>query len=100
MSTISDKLTDAVMIKRRQGYDDTGAPLYDTPEPLLCRVVDDRRIVKDATGHEVVSERVLYTEQPNALDDALVIDGKDTAIIRVAHKRGVYGGYDHTEARL
>lgn len=100
MSMISDKLNTTVQYKLRRGYDDTGSPLYDEPVSIPCRIEDDRRVVKDAKGNEVVSERVLYTEREIGLNDALVIDGKDVSIIRVSCKKGVYGGYDHTEARL
>lgn len=100
MSMISDKMDVTVSYKHRRGYDDTGSPLYDEPVSIPCRIEDDRRIVKDMSGHEVVSERVLFTEREIGLNDALVLDGKDVAIIRVSRKKSVYGEYDHTEVRL
>lgn len=100
MSMISDKMNATALYKHRQGYDDTGSPLYDEPASISCRIEDDRRVVKDSKGNEVVSERVLYTEQEIGPNDAIVLDGKDISVIRVAKKDSLYGGYDHTEARL
>lgn len=100
MSMISDKMNTTALYKHRRGYDDTGSPLYDEPVSIPCRIEYDRRVVKDYKGNEVVSERVLYTEQEIGPNDAIVLDGKDIPVIRVAQKESLYGGYDHTEARL
>lgn len=100
MSLISDKMNQYVLYKRRRGYDDTGAPLYDAPVSIPCRIADDRRTVKDESGNEVVSEQVLYTEQRINPADAFVIGRREIPVIRVSAKESLFGGYDHTEVRL
>lgn len=100
MNLIFGKLNQTVPYKRRIGADDTGKPEYEPPVDIPCRLQDDRRMVLDELGREVVSETVLYTCIPVQTQDAFVLRGRDVPIIRVSVKVGLDGRFDHCEVRL
>lgn len=93
-------LNQTVPYKRYAGESDTGKPRYDPPVTILCRLQDDRQLIRDGSGREVVSEAVLFTAVEVGPQDAFVLRGRDVKVIRAARKVNLDGEYDHTEVRL
>lgn len=100
MSMITPYLAQTVTVKRFLRSTDTGRGEYAPPELLRCRLQDDRQLVRDEKGDQVVSEAALYCVEPVGPKDVLVINERDTPVIRAAAKVDLYGQYDHTEVRL
>ena len=100
MSLIDGKLNQTILYKRRTGVSDTGRPLYEPPVSVPCRLEDDRRLVRNEQGQEVVSESVLFTDFRVYPQDAFEVDGKDIRVIQVSNKVGLNGQFDHCEVRL
>lgn len=100
MSLTDGWLNQTVMYKRYTGAGETGKPLYDSPVEIPCRLQDDRQLIRDETGYEVVSESALFTAVEVGPQDAFVLRGRDVKVIRAARKVNLDGEYDHTEVRL
>lgn len=56
----ADWLDYAVTYYPWTGYDKYGAPTYGTSSTIYCYRVDETKLVKNATGQEVVSSHQLY----------------------------------------
>ena len=100
MSMVTPYLNQTVTIKRFLRSTDTGRAEYAPPEVLRCRLQNDRQLVRDEKGDQVVSEAALYCVEPVGPKYVLVINERDTPVIRAAAKVDLYGQYDHTEVRL
>ncbi|HXH11159.1 MAG TPA: hypothetical protein VNP04_15530 [Alphaproteobacteria bacterium] len=55
-------LQQTVTIFQRVGTDGYGQPLYDSGTPVKARVAGDHRLVRTATGQEVVSSRAVWVD--------------------------------------
>ena len=100
MNLVDGRLNQTALYKRYTRTSDTGKPLYDPPVEIPCRLQDDRQLIRDETGREVVSESVLFTTVEVGPQDAFVLRGRDVKVIRAARKVNLDGEYDHTEVRL
>lgn len=100
MSLVDGWLNQTMLYKRYTDTSDTGKLLYDPPVEIACRLQDDRQLIRDESGREVVSEAVLFTAVEVGPQDVFVLRGRDLKVIRAARKVNLDGEYDHTEVRL
>lgn len=59
-----------------------------------------RKIVRDKTGVQVISEAVCYTESAVQPDDVITFDGKDWPVVSVANQTDLEGTVLFYEVRL
>ena len=59
--------------------DSYGTATYSVKRPILCRVQQERRATRRASGEEATTTHVLYTDQPVALTDRVWFPGVDPA---------------------
>ena len=100
MSLVDGWLNQKILYKRYTGSSDTGKAEYDQAVEIPCRLQDERRLVRDSAGREVVSEARLFIGFPVSTQDAFVVDEKEVRIIQVAEKVDLDGRFDHCEVSL
>lgn len=66
MSAYGHLLRDRVQVSvyEGMGYNEYGDPIeiWSDPFPVRCRIEGGNKLVRDSSGHEVVSERTLITD--------------------------------------
>lgn len=90
-----------VTVKPLTGHSSVGK-VYGDPFTLRCMAQGKRRMVRDATGTEVLSELTLYAApgQAAAIPPGSVVTwrGDDTEVLAaIDHDSGGLGAPDHTE---
>lgn len=82
--------------KSKTGHDGY-EPTYLDEAPILCRWQDTRRMVRDASGVEVVSESSVFCRAPVKANDILAYGGKSFIVISVSEHAGLDGKISHRE---
>ncbi len=100
MSMVDGWLNQKILYKRHTGSSDTGKAEYDQAVEIPCRLQDERQLIRNSAGREVVSEAILFIGFPVSTQDAFVVDGKEIRSIQVATKVDLDGRFDHCEVRL
>lgn len=70
-------------VKRVTGRSLSGDATFETFENVACRFESDRRLTRNQTGQEVVSEATVFTEFDVHADDRIVFDGREYPIVNV-----------------
>ncbi len=106
MTWVADYFNQTISIKRQKVdadgntlYNADGTPQFETAT-IKGRFVEDRRLVRDASGREVVSEAKLSTIEAIRPDDRVVDDGREYAVLHLAKARDVDGVFSHYVVRL
>jgi hypothetical protein len=81
--------TEPIGWKKKTGTEFNGRTKLDVSETIYGRVVYKRKIVKNSSGKEVVSEITVYTETEVNAEDYLTIDGKDIEVIASSPKKDI-----------
>jgi len=100
MSLIDDKKNVILPYKRFIKTDAYGSPQYAPPVDDECWLKNERLLVRDESGKEVVSESAIFTNLRVNPQDVFVIGGKNVRVIRVSDKTNLDGDFDHCEVRL
>ena len=74
---LRDCLNQRVWLAKLGGVSSDGDPQYGQTVAFLARVVPERKVKTNASGEEVVSEFVLYTETDIRLHDRVWLPGED-----------------------
>lgn len=100
MSIVDGKLNQTILYRQFLGTDGYGKPQYAKERPMPCRLEGDRRLVRDSTGKEVVSESRVFTAEHVGVQDAFCINGVTVPIIRVSEHPALDGSFSYCEVRL
>ncbi len=91
---ISSYLNQAIWRKPRSGVDGYGQPAFGTPVQTKGRWLEKRRLVRNATGEQVISEVTvtLGARDAVAVGDQLSVDGSTyLTVIALSVSRGLGG---------
>jgi len=82
--------------------DSAGGPLYGPPTPVDCYAEDKRRLVRDASGAEVIAETTLWcplsTECPPG--SRVIVNGRTTTAITTSRLEFSDATPNHMEVAL
>lgn len=81
--------TESLGWKKKIGREFNGRTKLSDPETIYGKVIYKRKMVKNNSGKEVVSEVTVYTESEINAGDYLTIDGKDHEVIAAAPKKDI-----------
>jgi len=100
VSLASRYLNQTVALRSVVSYNRDGEPIYsDTPIP--ARVEGERRLVRDESGAQVVSETRVFTDEEVRAGDFLILPGgSQREVISASPKAGLSGRVDHYEIAL
>lgn len=86
---LDEYATESIGWKQKTGTEFNGCSKLAASAKIYGRVVRKRKIVKNSSGKEVVSEVTVYTEALVNAGDYLTIDGKDLEVIASAPKKDI-----------
>lgn len=84
----------------KTGADDFNQPIYAAPVNIPCMIASKRKMVRSATGQEVISESTLYTDVSVKPDDRITFDGVQMIVITSAPMRTLDGSILFYEVSL
>lgn len=87
--SVTHYFTDEVTVEPFLGSGAYG-PQFGDAETVSCRVQAGRKLVRDATGAEVVSEVTIYARLTEniTVESRITIDGKQSTVVAVKKHRG------------
>ena len=90
-----------ITIQRADGLSGDGTKSYTTATTITGRMVGDTRMVRDATGREVVSTTKISTTASISVGDVVTDEaGTKRPVIQVSEARDTRGRLSHRIARL
>lgn len=92
-ANIARSMRTTALVRRKTGVDKFNKATYAAGVAVLCQVEDNNRIVRSATGEEVVSSTTLYLAEHIAVepDDHVVVEGVERHIIGVGQNTTAHG---------
>lgn len=100
MSLIFGKLNQIVTYLRFVKTDAYGKAQYEEPVDIPCRKQDERALLTDENGKEVISEIKLFIDREISAKDAFYIDSHNIRILKVSRKVDLDGDFSHCEVWL
>jgi hypothetical protein len=88
---ITEYMNQAVIWKAKGAVNDSNEPTYAADATIACRFEYKRRLVRNKTGEQVISEARLFTESPVKPDDLITFDSIDWVVIAVANQPDLDG---------
>lgn len=82
---------ETVVCEKKVGTEFNGAPKFGPPEEIKARVQYKRKLIRDNTGREVVSEITVYTQAGVETGDRLTIDGSKYTVLRASTHKDIDG---------
>lgn len=80
---VKEYLNQTATLKTTTGYNEYGEPVA-SEKVILCRFEMKRKLVRDKTGNQVVSEATMYCIEPVSPDDRVVYNNKEYIAIAVS----------------
>lgn len=96
---IRDYLKQTATLKTTVGYNEYGEPIA-SEKVIPCRFEMKRKLVRDKTGNQVVSEATMYCIEPIRPDDRVVYNGREYVAITVSEIIDLDGNTVYYEVAL
>lgn len=97
---IRNYLNQIAVWKKKTGQDGYGEPIFADPVTIKVRWEGRRRLVRDKTGKEVVSESEVICIEDVRPDDVLAYGGREWVVIAVGEAPGLSGSISHREVAV
>jgi len=96
---IRDYLNQTATLKTTVSYNEYGEPVANE-KVIPCRFEMKRKLVRDKTGNQVVSEATMYCVEPISPDDRIVYNNKEYIAIAVSEIVDLDGNIVYYEVSL
>lgn len=97
---IEDYLNQTASWYAKTGNNSYGEPSYATVATIYCRWEDRHKLIRDATGAEIVSMAQCYTTSNIQENDKLTYGGRDYIVLQVTDQPRLDGTVNHREVYL
>ena len=90
-------LVHTIYIAPYTGVNAYGEAGYGTDMPVKCRVQDNIKKIRTASGSEVVSNTQIYVDGAVSVNDRITLaDGRVPLVLRISPKEDAAGNLHHT----
>lgn len=97
---ITSYMNQSAVLKVKGSVDEFNQPTYAADVTIDCRIDYARKMVRNSTGQEIVSEATLFTTTRVRPDDVIVFDGTNWTVLVVADQAGLSGTIEFYEVSL
>ena len=99
MSLITGYMPHTATLSQSGGINDYGEPIT-TDTDISCRFEPNNQLISDASGREIMSQAMVFTETEVKLQDSLTFESQKFPVKRVDKMYELSGAFSHYEVYL